>query len=189
IAAFSLLRGGFREISAAENAGGAEEARLEDYRGLAGGDCASLDLSALRLPGGRAFLAGTDLAAQTASCREAAAVLERFLPPPRGRTLYIGTGELIYAPLVCAGYLGGGEFQSTTQSPVLPLPGSAIESGVCFDPPDAYSRAGYLYNVPRGRYAQAVIFTEKALTRERGLGQLAQYLRRQGMERVTVALL
>lgn len=186
ITAVSLLQGDFREIGA----GGAEKkTATEDYRGQAGADYAVLDLSGLGLPGGRAPLDAEALAARPKLCRRAAEAIKSFLPAGGGRLLYIGTGELIYAPLMCAGYLGGGDFHSTTQSPIMPLAGSAIESGICFDPPDTYSRAGYLYNVPGGRYGQAVIFSEKSLTREQGIGQLALYLRRQGIGRVTVVLL
>jgi hypothetical protein len=204
ITAVSLLQGDFREIgpepgtdagaaamaeAATGAAAGEKTAMPEDFRRSAGGSYETLDLSALSLAGGRTPLAGEALAARPESCRRAAAILADALPAAPEPTLYVGTGELIYAPLMCAGYLGGGDFHSTTQSPIVPLAGSAIESGVWFDPPDTYSRAGYLYNVPGGHYRRAVIFSEKSLTRPEGLGQLASYLRRQGVGRVTAALL
>ncbi|MDR1604910.1 MAG: phosphoribosyltransferase family protein [Gracilibacteraceae bacterium] len=191
IHAFSLLQGDFREIGGRAEPATAPTATgiMADYRGLPGTGYATLDLSALSLPGGRHPLRAEALAAQPELCFQAAAALKDSLPLGGGPALYIGTGELIYAPLLCAGYLGGGDFHSTTQSPIVPLAGSAIENGVCFDPPDTYSRVGYLYNVPRGRYSQAVIFAEKKLTRERGLGQLARYFRDRGIGRVTAVLL
>ena len=67
-----------------------------------------------------------------------------------------------------------------TQSPVFPMAGSAIVSGVCFDPPDCYSPVGYLYNVPDHAYREATLFVEEGTLRPAGIGQLAAYLKSQG---------
>ena len=124
---------------------------------------------------------------QRSRCQSISAQLS--LPPQGKHTLCLGTGEFIFAPALIAGFCGGCKFHSTTQSPVFPMSGSAIVSGVCFDPPDCYSPVGYLYNVPDGVYQEALLFVEEGVLRPAGLRQLAAYLKGKGMEKVTVIAL
>lgn len=119
------------------------------------------------------------------ACRAAA----ESMGPADEDTLVLGMGELIYEPALIAGYLGAGAFHSATQSPVYPLPGSAIESGVRFDPPDTYSGAGYLYNVPQGKYRRAILLSEGETARPQALAQLADWLKSRGCGRTEVVLL
>lgn len=137
------------------------------------------------LKAGRLLLSAAGQAESRQSCLETA----QRLGPAGPDTLFLGTGELIYEPALIAGYCGAAAFHSTTQSPVYPLPGSAIVSGVRFDPPDCYSSAGYLYNVPHGRYRRTVIFSERETERPQGLDQLADWLRHRGCRQVEVVLL
>ncbi|MBL7517690.1 TRSP domain-containing protein, partial [Frankia sp. CNm7] len=87
----------------------------------------------------------------------AASVAARLVEPG-GRTLVLGTEELMYTPMRLAAALGratGGEtrYQSTTRSPVHPLdvPGYAIRCALEFPAPDDPSRASQVYNVPARR--------------------------------------
>ncbi len=104
-------------------------------------------------------------------------------------TLFLGTGELIYEPMLIAGYCGAQAFHSSTQSPIYAIPGTATESGVHFDPAEQYSGAGYLYNVPEGKYRKAFIFAEAKAFRREGLDQLADWLHGRGCEMVEVVAL
>ena len=61
--------------------------------------------------------------------------------------------------------------------------------GVRFDPPDRYSGAGYLYNVPEKPCSAAFVFSERETLRLEGLSQLASYLESRGAEKVTVCAL
>jgi adenine/guanine phosphoribosyltransferase-like PRPP-binding protein len=179
----SLMRGSFREV-----AGSQVTTLPNDYCYNCAVDYSELDLSGSGINSGRLPLIGTEIAGQNEICRQLAS---RLLAEGLGGegALVLGTGEMIYAPLLIAGYMGQLSYQSTTQSPIAPLPGSAIESGVAFAPPDCYSSAGYLYNLPRERYAEALIFTEKKTMQAGGLAQLAACLRDHGMEKVTVVAL
>ncbi|MCQ4735728.1 TRSP domain-containing protein, partial [Anaerotruncus colihominis] len=100
---------------------------LADLTGAAGSSPTLLD-PGIFLPGtGRRLMTQERLAALRRACRTAA---DKIGAPDAPRTLYLGSGELIYAPALIAGFCGGGAFHSTMQSPVFPLPGSAIVSGV-----------------------------------------------------------
>ncbi len=134
---------------------------------------------------GRLFLSPEDQERSVQSCRAAA---ER-LGPAGPDTLVLGSGELIYEPALIAGYLGASCFHSTTQSPIYPLEGSAITCGVRFTPPDCYSAAGYLYNVPPDRYSRALLAAEAAAVNLEGLEQLARWLFDRGCRRTEVVLL
>lgn len=159
---------------------------LADLTGAAGSAPTLLD-PGIFLPGtGRRLMTQERLAALRRACRTAA---DKIGAPDAPRTLYLGSGELIYAPALIAGFCGGGAFHSTTQSPVFPLPGSAIVSGVRFDPADCYSAAGYLYNVPDGAYERAYLFAERGAFIERGARQLTQYLSMRGIKSVSVVML
>lgn len=125
------------------------------------------------------------LACQREYCRLAA----KALGPQGPGTLFLGTGEFIYIPALIAGWCGVCAFHSTTQSPVLPMEGSAIQSGVHFTPTDQYSSQGFLYNVPQGVYDSAVVLTEEGLFHGDGLCQLTGYLSSRGVGRVRVAAL
>lgn len=135
---------------------------------------------------GRRLMTQDRLAALRQACR---AITDEIGAADAARTLYLGSGELIYAPALIAGFCGGRAFHSTTQSPVFPLAGSAIVSGVRFDPADCYSAAGYLYNVPDGAYERAYLFAEHGAFVERGARQLTQYLFMRGIKTVTVVML
>ena len=159
---------------------------LTDLTGATGSAPTLLD-PGIFLPGtGRRLMTQERLAALRRACRTAA---DKIGAPDAPRTLYLGSGELIYAPALIAGFCGGGAFHSTTQSPVFPLPGSAIVSGVRFDPADCYSAAGYLYNVPDGVYERAYLFAERGAFIERGARQLTQYLSMRGIKSVSVVML
>lgn len=182
IRAVSLLRGDIRAVRAAPG----DPLPLDDRRDR---NCpeppthtASEDLY---LHMGRLPLSPGDQAESLGRCR----ALARTLEPAGPDTLVLGTGELIWEPALIAGFLGAEAFHSTTQSPVWPIPGSAVASGVRFDPPDVYSAAGYLYNVPPGRYRRALILAERGTVRPRGVHQLADWLKGRGCARTEVVLL
>lgn len=120
--------------------------------------------------------------------REQARALARGLSAGKG-DLFLGSGECIYLPALIAGYRGGCHFHSTTQSPVLPMEGSAIVSGARFAPVERYSAAGYLYNVPRNRYARAAVIAEAAMLRPGGLQGLCGHVRTMGVKEVEVLCL
>lgn len=134
---------------------------------------------------GRTLLTPRDQAECEAFCRRVA----RSLGPAGEDTLFLGAGELIYEPALIAGYCGASAFHSTTQSPVYPLTGSAVTCGVQFQPPDGYSAAGYLYNVPQGCYRRVVLLAEQASFRAQGAQQLMGWLAGRGMEQQEVVLL
>lgn len=177
----SLLHGSFLEVQS----GPRPPMALEDWRNGDAPPCAPKALPGSGLCMGRVLCSPREQAAEWEFCRRVAA----DLGPAEADTLFLGTGELIYQPALIAGYCGAAWFHSTTQSPVCPLPGSAVETGVRFTPPDQYSSAGYLYNVPRGRYPRAVILSEGLTHRRRGLDQLASWLRTRGCQQVEVVLL
>nr|WP_232304132.1 phosphoribosyltransferase family protein [Pseudofrankia sp. DC12] len=84
----------------------------------------------------------------------AGAAIAARLATPAGRTLVLGTEELMYTPMRLAAALAGAtggdvRYQSTTRSPVYPLdvPGYAIRSALEFPAPDAPSRVSQVYNV------------------------------------------
>ena len=179
IQSVSLLRGRLVSVQA----GPPPPPNLEDWR-VQPGTALTPGGPPLSLPDGRTLLRAGDRERTLDLCRAAA---ERL---GEGRdTLFLGTGERIYEPALLAGLCGGTAFHSTTQSPVCALAGSAITSGVRFAPPDCYSTAGYLYNVPRNRYRRAVICTEPATRDPRGLAQLAGYLSSRGIGTVEEVLL
>lgn len=157
---------------------------LEDWRDHAAPPAACAPRSE-GLTIGRTLDSAAQLTATRRLCRETARAIGSAGPD----ALFLGTGELIYEGALIAGYCGASRFHSTTQSPVCPLPGSAIESGVRFQPPDQYSQAGYVYNIPPGRYRRAVILSEGATHRRQGLDQLADWLRCRVCPQVEVALL
>jgi hypothetical protein len=143
----------------------------------------------------------------------AGAAIAARLTTPGGRTLVLGTEELMYTPMRLAGALAGttgGEvrYQSTTRSPVHPLDvtGYAIRSALEFPAPDDPSRVSQVYNVrpvppeapaagPAGRYDDIVVVVDDGLDAAAPAGHqdgpalagLVQALRRHGP--VTVATL
>lgn len=182
IEAISLLKS---RIVSLEN-GATPAPALADLTGAAGSAPTLLE-PGISLPGtGRRLMTQERLAALRRACR---AVADAIDTAEAARTLYLGSGELIYAPALIAGFCGGRAFHSTTQSPVFPLPGSAIVSGVRFDPADCYSAAGYFYNVPDGAYECAYLFAERGAFVERGARQLTQYLSMRGIKSVSVVML
>lgn len=176
----SLIRG---RISGVEE-GAMPDGCLTDLRGAAGAAALLQDRRCGNLSD-RFLQSAQDLAAQRARCRELAGCLGPAAPD----ALFLGTGEFIYGPALTAFFCGGGRFHSTTQSPVRPLSGSAVTCGVRFDPPDRYSGAGYLYNVPEKPCSAAFVFSERETLRLEGLSQLASYLESRGAEKVTVCAL
>lgn len=134
---------------------------------------------------GRSLLSAEACAASRRRCR----VVADRLGSQDKKTLFLGTGELIYEPALIAGYCGGWAVHSTTQSPVYALAGSAVQSGARFDPPDVYSSAGYLYNVPHGRYHRAVLLSEQEARAPKGLAQVAAYLHDRGIAEVSEVVL
>lgn len=182
IRVFSLLRGHIAQVRTGE----LPPLSLSDYRGAAGEAPALLSLPGNALSD-RTLQSASALALQRARCRSIATQLGPA--PSETSTLYLGAGEFIYAPALISGFCGGHAFHSTTQSPVFPMAGSAIVSGVCFDPPDSYSPVGYLYNVPDHVYQEATLFVEEGTLRPAGIGQLAAYLKSKGIGKVTVVAL
>lgn len=130
-------------------------------------------------------LSADDLAACRAHARETAQSTGLTAGPG---DLFLGTGEFIYYPALVAGYRGASAFHSLTQSPVLPCAGSAIVSGARFPATEAYSAAGYVYNIPPHGYPRAVIFAERAWAQEDGLDGLAHALLSQNVKQVEVVL-
>ena len=87
----------------------------------------------------------------------AAATTADRLNAPGGRTLVLGTEELMYTPMRLAAALavatgGAVRYQSTTRSPVhaLDVSGYAIRSALEFPAPDDPSRVSQVYNVAAG---------------------------------------
>lgn len=178
----SLLHGTICGVEAGE----LPPAALDDWRGrvcAGGGETVCSTDQHLRM--GRFLRTPAEQTADRLACRTAA---EAIGPAGEG-TLVLGVGELIYEPALIAGYLGAEAFHSATQSPVYPLAGSGIENGVRFDPPDTYSGAGYLYNVPQGRYRRAILLGERETASPQALAQLADWLKSRGCGRTEVVLL
>lgn len=100
--------------------------------------------------------------------------------------LFLGTGEFIYFPALVAGYRGSTAYHASTQSPVLPLAGSAIVSGGRFPPVETYSAAGYLYDIPKGGHARAAVFVQRDWMRPEGLEGLVVHLKDRGIGEVEV---
>ncbi|MCI8539582.1 MAG: hypothetical protein HFF18_13155 [Oscillospiraceae bacterium] len=176
----SLLHGAIGGVEAGEP----PPAALDDWRGRGVGS-EPLVLSESGLGTGRFLLSPAGQAEDREACRR----LAQAIGPVEPDTLVLGTEELIYEPALIAGYLGAAAFHSSTQSPVYPLPGSGVENGACFDPPDCYSGAGYLYNVPKGRYSRAIVLGEEKTASPQALAQLADWLKWRGCARTEVVLL
>lgn len=86
-----------------------------------------------------------------------------------GRTLVLGTEELMYVPLRIADALaataaGDVWFQSTTRSPVhvVDVDGYAIRAGLSFPSPDEPARISHVYNVRPGLYDDIVVVLDDA---------------------------
>ncbi|WP_235947531.1 phosphoribosyltransferase family protein [Candidatus Frankia alpina] len=96
-----------------------------------------------------------------------AAAVRAALTRPGGRTLVLGTEELMYTPMRIADTLaagGSGEvrYQSTTRSPVHPVDveGYAIRTALTFPAPDDPSRVSHVYNVRPGAYDDIVLIVD-----------------------------
>lgn len=159
---------------------------LAEYSGLDGETPELLDLPGLPLSD-RFLQSAEALECQRDRIRSVSEQLSTELSGQN--TLYLGTGEFIYAPALIAGFCGGSRFHSTTQSPVFPMAGSAITSGGRFAPLDCYSPIGYLYNVLEGVYREAVVLAERETMRLSGLRQLTAYLKSRGIKKVRVVSL
>lgn len=186
IEVISLVKGHILEVESAQ-----PDFEPEEYSGNAGADYQAVRAGALltcpsgAFSPGRTAFTGIELHRQAEYSRQLAAAL--CVSPER--TLFLGTGECIYTPMLLAGFCGGQSFHSTTQSPVIPLEGSAIVSGAHFHAPDCYSATGYVYNIPAGTFEQAVIFSEQETQQAAGLRQLTAYLNNLGIRKVTVVSL
>lgn len=193
----SLVSG---EIAAVRYAGlPAEQAQYADFTGLPAKDYAKQEISAFEQVGfaeGRCVKAQGRFALLPAEHRKAVrdcrTLAERLRARAAGgKILCVGTGEFIFLPMLTAGFLGPDvAYQSTTQSPVLPVddPDCAIRQGAKFGPLDCYSPVGYLYNVPENAYDAAFVFVESCLAREKGVSQLVSYLESRGIRQVAVIL-
>ncbi|MBX6388174.1 MAG: phosphoribosyltransferase family protein [Frankia sp.] len=98
---------------------------------------------------------------------ELAVLVAAELVAPGGRTLVLGTEELMYTPMRLAAALAtvtGGDvrYQSTTRSPVhvLDVPGYAIRRALRFPAPDDPRRVSQVYNVGPGRYDDIVVVVD-----------------------------
>ena len=94
--------------------------------------------------------------------RSALAALARRLDVG-GRTLVVGTEELMWLPTRLAALLPGDVVvQSTTRSPVLPadLPGYAVRSALLFPAPDEPGRASRLHGLPPEPYDDVVLVVD-----------------------------
>jgi hypothetical protein len=99
-----------------------------------------------------------------------AAEIAARLVHPGGRTLVLGTEELMYTPMRLGAALAaatGGQvrYQSTTRSPVYPLdvPGYAVRGVLEFPAPDDPGRVSQVYNVAPGRYDDIVVVADDGL--------------------------
>lgn len=97
------------------------------------------------------------------------ALLGEVLPPlaamldAGGRTLVLGTEELMYTPMRLAALLPGHVvYHSTTRSPVHPVDrdGYAVRTALTFPAPDDPSRASHVYNVRPGAYDDIVLVVD-----------------------------
>ena len=80
-----------------------------------------------------------------------------------GRTLVVGTEELMWLPVRLAALLPGDVVvQSTTRSPVLPadLPGYAVRSALLFPAPDEPGRTSRLHGLPPEPYDDVVLVVD-----------------------------
>jgi hypothetical protein len=96
-----------------------------------------------------------------------AAAVRAALTTPGGRTLVLGTEELMYTPMRIAEALarsGTGQvrYQSTTRSPVHPIDvdGYAIRTALTFPAPDDTRRDSHVYNVRPGLYDDIVVVVD-----------------------------
>ncbi|ABD13021.1 hypothetical protein ThrDRAFT_01919 [Frankia casuarinae] len=96
-----------------------------------------------------------------------AATVLAALTRPAGRTLVLGTEELMYTPMRIADALartspGEIRYQSTTRSPVHPVDvdGYAIRAALTFPAPDDPGRASHVYNVRPGMYDDIVVVVD-----------------------------
>ncbi|SNQ46133.1 Phosphoribosyl transferase family protein (fragment) [Frankia canadensis] len=99
-----------------------------------------------------------------------AAQVRAALTVPGGRTLVLGTEELMYTPMRIADALarrGPGEvrYQSTTRSPVHPVDvdGYAIRTALTFPAPDDPGRDSHLYNVRPDSYDDIVVVVDEGV--------------------------
>ncbi|MCW2607617.1 MAG: hypothetical protein JWO60_2310, partial [Frankiales bacterium] len=100
------------------------------------------------------------------AARQAAALdllAARLAPRLGGRTLVVGTEELMWLPVRLAALLPGDVVvQSTTRSPVLPadLPGYAVRSALLFPSPDEPGRTSRLHGLPSTPYDDVVLVVD-----------------------------
>lgn len=89
---------------------------------------------------------------------------------PQGKSLFLGTGELLYIPLKIAQGMGENVmFQSVTRTPNLPLieKNYDIRSIDIFPSPLDPDRSEFLYNIDAGIYDNVVLFLERTWDLER----------------------
>ena len=88
----------------------------------------------------------------------------------KGRTLCLGTGELMYLPMRIACALGDDVlYQSTTRSPVYPFneENYAVKSASSYESPEHPGVINYLYNIIPGSYDNICVFFERPVDSER----------------------
>jgi hypothetical protein len=110
--------------------------------------------------GGRTGTSPADRPAQAAAL---AGLADLLAPRLGGRTLVLGTEELMWAPVRLADLLPGEVvFQSTTRSPVLAadVPGYAVRRAVHFPSPDEPGRPSRLHGLPDEAYDDVVVLVD-----------------------------
>jgi hypothetical protein len=121
--------------------------------------------------GGRTGTGPADRAAQEQALGDLAA---RLAPRLGGRTLVVGTEELMWLPVRLAALLPGEVVvQSTTRSPVLPadLPGYAVRSVLRAPAPDDPGRATRLHGLPAQPYDDVVLVVDTPAAPARPLAE------------------
>ena len=122
--------------------------------------------------GGRLGTSAIDRPAQAAALQ---ALADALAPRLGGRTLVLGTEELMWAPVRLADLLPGDVvFQSTTRSPVLAadVPGYAVRRALLFPAPDEPGRTSRLHGLPDQPYDDVVLVVDAP-----GWAPLAEALR------------
>ncbi|CAH1207866.1 hypothetical protein PAECIP111893_02798 [Paenibacillus plantiphilus] len=122
------------------------------------------------------------------SCAATAGILK--LERKGARTLCLGTGEFMFLPMRIAAMMGEGVYyQSTTRSPVHPVPseGYAIQTAFAYPSLDDPGVINYLYNVQDGMYDDLFIFIEREMRQER-IDSLVRIVEQLGFKQVNLVV-
>lgn len=106
---------------------------------------------------------GTSAADRPAQDTALSSLADALTPRLGGRTLVLGTEELMWAPVRLADLLPGSVvFQSTTRSPVLAadVPGYAVRRALHFPAPDEPGRPSRLHGLPDSAYDDVVVVVD-----------------------------